>query len=111
MSGVLQLVDEIAFQPGRLFRWSPGELTIFFDPARIGSERGRFQLLHEIGHALLAHQEGTRGHARWKMERDAWDVAGILARRFDVSIDPALANQQLHDVRHLLAIGFYDRRR
>ena len=97
------LVDEVSFHRSTLFRFEPRELAISYDPARIGTDRGRFQLLHEIGHILLGHEYGLRGEARWRMERDAWDVAHVLARQFQVRIQPAHAEAQLSELRRKLA--------
>jgi hypothetical protein len=44
------------------------------------------------------------------MERDAWDVARVLARGFDETIRPEYAEVQLEELRRRLRDGLWDGR-
>jgi hypothetical protein len=54
------------------FRWSPEKTTIYY------ADETSPLLLHELGHALLNHQEYRRDIELLAMERDAWDTARTL---------------------------------
>ncbi|HEU0266330.1 MAG TPA: hypothetical protein VFQ70_01775 [Candidatus Saccharimonadaceae bacterium] len=78
------------FMHGDGFRWSPTENTVFYDDANDFS-----QLLHETSHALLHHHTFTRDITLLEMERDAWQKARELARKYhlkltDDTVDSAL---------------------
>jgi hypothetical protein len=110
LSSLLTLVDEVRFHPSEVFHFDPSQLVIYFDPRRISTDNGRFQLLHEVSHLLLGHPYRLPREDRWRMERDAWDVARILARNFMVSIHPEYAEVQLEELRRRLSDGLWDGR-
>lgn len=63
---------ELTFSASDSFRWSPSSRTLYFDEA---APDGAIFLLHELGHALLDHQEYSRDIDLIKIERDAWSYA------------------------------------
>ena len=57
----------ITFTSGDIFRWSPGEHTIYYaHPTDAAS------LLHEVAHMALGHAEYVFDIELLQMERDAW---------------------------------------
>jgi ribosomal protein L37AE/L43A len=74
-----QKFSQFKFQPAARSRWSPTDQTIFYadDPA---------QLLHELGHAILRHNDFCQDIELIHIERDAWEVASRLASKFGFKI-------------------------
>jgi Zn-dependent peptidase ImmA (M78 family) len=58
------------------------------------------QLLHEISHALLNHQAMT-DETRYRMERDAWDTARLLAANLGMRREELLIARRVIDVQQL----------
>lgn len=99
----MELLDqfpEFHFRPDRWFVWSPADRTISYDPKRIETDQGRVALLHEIGHALLGHTPPL-DRDRYQVERDAWDVARLLATKLGVRVPERYIARQLSELRHL----------
>ena len=61
-------------------RWSANEQTIYYNNDDI-------QTLHELGHALLGHNNYGQDIELIQIERAAWEKAQRLAPRYDLSID------------------------
>lgn len=67
------------------FRWIPSESVIIHPP--ISSPAELYQLLHEIGHAMLHHQAYQTDVSLITMEREAWSYAvDMLAPRYDLPL-------------------------
>jgi hypothetical protein len=82
----------IHFIEGADFYWSPDKATVFY------KKNGPVSLLlHEVGHALLDHQDYDRDITLLSMERDAWDKARTLE-----TIDEAAVQDHLDTYRHWL---------
>jgi ribosomal protein L37AE/L43A len=73
------------FVAGDIATWSSEEATVYYVE---GDEpEASYQLLHELGHALLSHSRYNQDIDLLKMERDAWHKASEVARRlFDLVI-------------------------
>lgn len=82
------------------FRWSPGAQTLYFDGA---SPNMTSYILHELGHALLGHNDYARDIDLIKIERDAWDYAqSHLAGKYGVVIAESLIQGNLDTYREWL---------
>lgn len=95
---LVQHFAEFKFVESNVFGWRPQDRTITFDPKRITNDKGKMQLLHELGHALLNHKTLPED-TRYQLERDAWEVARLLANKLDLKPQELLIARQLQDVR------------
>ncbi len=90
----------LTFEPSDSFRWSPSTQTLYFDES---APDGAAFLLHELGHALLNHQEYHRDIDLIKIERDAWSYASnTLSVQFNVPINDELIQANLDTYRDWL---------
>lgn len=99
----MELVEELSriqFRPGPYFEWEPDSDTVWYDPRRIETDRGKLVLLHEVAHALLGHR-AVSDDARYSMGRAAWRIAQDLAAERRIAIDGQLVAQSLRKVREL----------
>lgn len=76
---------DFRFKPGKRFQWSPQTKTIWF--TKNSDAPARWSLLHEIGHALLNHEDYNRDHELISYEVAAWQKAKELAPKYGVAID------------------------
>jgi hypothetical protein len=91
---------QFSFIEADTFCWSAESNTIQLDSR---SEDTLAFVLHELGHALLNHQSYNQDIDLLKIERDAWHVATTtLARRYDVTIDDDLVQNNLETYREWL---------
>ena len=95
-----QQFPEFTFVESTHFLWRPSSRTIEYDKRYMDSDRGNMQILHEIGHALLNHQIIT-DETRYRQERDAWDIARILALKLGMPNQELLISRQLIKVKQL----------
>jgi tRNA(Ile2) C34 agmatinyltransferase TiaS len=79
--------------------WSPATNTITYNP---DEEQAAALLLHEVGHALLQHNDYKRDVALVAMETDAWEEARKLAKTFAVSLDDEHVESHLDTYREWL---------
>ncbi len=92
---------DLIFQNAHDFYWSPINATVFYK--QIISDDDRRTLLHELGHALLSHQNFTLDIDLIKMERDAWQYAQVhLAPTYEVSITDEHVEDALETYREWL---------
>lgn len=92
---LLQEFPEFRFRKGSVFSWEPSTRAITYDPYRIDSPSGQLALLHEIGHALLCHYQGSTAAHAVEMERSAWAVARSLANGLAMPVDEHYIEQSL----------------
>lgn len=76
----------LTYAPGKQFCWSPETGEIFYNTTATGS-RAEWSLLHETGHALLAHKTYSGDFELLKLEICAWDKASDIAKSYGVIID------------------------
>jgi len=76
----------VKFVSSDQFRWSPGDQTVSYDPAKRGTEAS-MALLHELSHALLGHSDYKTDFELLKLEVAAWHHAEGLAKTYDTPID------------------------
>lgn len=82
LARLIQDFPAIRFIQGDTFRWSPEMQMIHYE-----DETDTTSLLHEIAHAQLGHAAYTRDIELIEMERDAWELAKNLAKKYAVTID------------------------
>lgn len=88
-----QLIDTLSaqfpalsFVPGATFTWSPKHKQIVYRETAEG-EAAKWSLLHEVGHALLKHEDFDSDFDLLVMEMEAWERAKLLAKDFGITID------------------------
>jgi hypothetical protein len=90
---------QFVFTAGDDFRWSPQEKTIYY-PSR---STDLATLLHEVGHAILAHNAYTKDMQLLEMERDAWEYARQnLSTHYNVALDDLTTQNALDTYRDWL---------
>lgn len=82
---------------GDTFRWSPETQTVYY-----ADTDDTASLLHEIAHAELGHTGYTRDIELLQMEREAWDKALMLAKKYGSTIDDAHIETMLDTYRDWL---------
>ncbi|PID33170.1 hypothetical protein CR969_02200 [Candidatus Saccharibacteria bacterium] len=95
---------ELEFAAGDNFAWLPKQKTVVH-PANLDSNDDKAQLLHEISHGLLDHQDYSRDIGLIDMERQAWEYAvDNLAPKFEVnlSMDDDIVQDSLDTYRQWL---------
>lgn len=80
---------KIHFESGNTFIWSPKRQAIMYKNLPTSNSAAVWSLLHELGHALLAHNSFDSDFELLLMESAAWDKAQELAKRYQMSIDPS----------------------
>ncbi len=70
---------KITFVEGKDFLWSPSEMRIYYNEAKLNSLKGQQSLFHEVGHAVLEHETYTHDIDLLKYELDAWEEAKSIA--------------------------------
>lgn len=78
---------KFTFSEGEDFIWSPEESRVYYDPSRLDTSEGKLSLLHEVGHAVLAHETYTHDIDLLKYELDAWEKAKTFAPDYSVAVD------------------------
>lgn len=81
-------------------RWAPHEKTVYYTD--ITSPADLETLLHELGHAVLGHQDFQQDVQLVRMEREAWTKAAEIAKQFGYHIDSDLAEDALDSYRQWL---------
>ncbi|HJP81142.1 MAG TPA: hypothetical protein VJ841_01970 [Candidatus Saccharimonadales bacterium] len=76
--------------------WNPEDRTVFYSD-------NIPELLHELGHAILKHQEYRRDIELLKIESDAWEYAAkTLAPLYHIDISEEIAQDSLDSYRDWL---------
>ena len=78
----------INFVTGPVFSWSPKTCQVIYKEAALGDELAAWSLFHEVGHALLEHNDYFSDFQLLLLEVAAWEKAKSLAKSFNYSIDP-----------------------
>ncbi len=97
----MEIVEElrrIGFREGPLFEWDPDAGSVLYDAQRIDTTNGKMHLLHEVGHALLGHRR-VLDEKRYAMERQAWDLARLIAKARGLRVDEKLIVRSLRAIR------------
>jgi len=76
------------FAPDKKLCWSPQTSTIFYPTVAHGSPATvRWGVLHELGHAELAHNHYVTDTHLLRQEVAAWTQAGKIAEQYAITID------------------------
>lgn len=89
---------DFRFVSGKKFAFRPPR-TIMVGPEEPNDS---LLLLHELGHAILLHQDYGTDMARLKMERAAWEKARELATVYGVKFDDEMVENELDTYREWL---------
>lgn len=92
---LIQDFPQFNFVTSDIAHWSANEQTIYYTDDDI-------QTLHELGHALLQHDQYGQDVELLKLERDAWDKARELGAIYRVSIDDNTVEDALDSYREWL---------
>ncbi len=80
------LFPDIVFSPARVFMWSPKQQTVFYKRSASDTASARWSLLHEVGHAILQHQDFKTDFELLLIEAAAWEKAKQLAQEVHIEI-------------------------
>lgn len=90
--------SEFNFIFGARFSFRPPK-TIVVGPSE---ENDSLLLLHELGHALSKHRDFDTSVKRVRMEREAWDKARDLAKKYEIDFDEEMVESELDTYREWL---------
>lgn len=93
---------QLTFVDATLFSWNSAEQRVLYRQSRLDKADGVWALLHEVGHATLAHNDFRSDFELLQMEAAAWEQAEELARRFGLTIDSAYVQDCLDSYRDWL---------
>lgn len=89
----------IVFKQASQFGWNHTNHTVSYNPQ---DPNGAEYLLHEVGHAFLAHKAYMSDIELITLERAAWDKACIVGKSVDISITSELIERSLDSYRDWL---------
>ncbi|HRN97393.1 MAG TPA: hypothetical protein PLZ58_03055 [Candidatus Saccharibacteria bacterium] len=89
----------LSFKNGNSFAWSPSEKTVYYD--EYGKD-ATCLVLHETAHGLLGHTNYSKDIELIGMERQAWEKAAEIAKKYDVTIDEETVQSNLDSYRDWL---------
>lgn len=78
---------DVSFQAGSMFSWSPTKQTIIYHQTAGDEPVAAWSLLHELGHAQLAHQTYSTDFELLQLEVAAWEAARQLAGQYNYELD------------------------
>jgi predicted RNA-binding Zn-ribbon protein involved in translation (DUF1610 family) len=76
---------DVSFVVGERFSWHPGKGSVSFQDAA-NNKPGIWSLLHEVGHALLHHDDYRYDIELLQLEVAAWEKARKLALEYKIQI-------------------------
>ncbi len=88
---VTQLIKDfpsLSFLESDSFYWSPRKHAIHYAALDNETTVSKWSLLHEVGHALLEHQDYQTDFDLLLLEISAWEKAKELAKNYNEKIDP-----------------------
>ena len=99
LSKITGQLDKVSFQSSSDFHWDPVDKTIWYVEDVLDSRHGQLLLIHEVGHALLGHQEFNSDIDLLKKEVLAWVEARQIAQTCQIGFDEELVEQCLNTYR------------
>lgn len=87
---------QFKFEQSDNFFWSSAENTIFYCEE---IDNRLVLLLHELSHALLGHDDYLYDIELITKERQAWDYAKTLAKKYQINIDNQIIQSNLDSYR------------
>lgn len=76
---------DLRFKPDSREHWSPGDKTVYYSDSE-NLATSIFGLLHELGHALMAHHDYSDDFELLRLETEAWGLAVQIGRKYGVAI-------------------------
>ncbi|QQS17851.1 hypothetical protein IPL68_04260 [Candidatus Saccharibacteria bacterium] len=95
---------ELSFVESGQFAWHAGKKHVSYQKERIEEERGVWAILHELGHALLAHTDYESDIELLQIEVAAWEKAHELAKKYRVRLDQDYVEDCLDSYRDWLHV-------
>ena len=80
-------LSHIKFKAGRRFLWSPENGVVSYIAPELRTEQGIWTLLHETGHAQLAHKTYKTDFELLSLEVAAWQQAKLLGKELKITIN------------------------
>jgi len=78
----------LSFAPGARFAWSPTTNQVLYrNDVTADDTPAIWALFHELGHALLGHNDYGSDFELLRLEASAWRRAETIAKQYDHSID------------------------
>jgi len=78
---------DVSFIESDTFSWHSSKRSIAYSRKHAAETAATFSLLHELGNALLKHQQYTYDVELLQIEVAAWDKAREVATRYDITLD------------------------
>lgn len=78
---------DLEFVESTHFAWHASKRRVSFRKTGKNTEYSCWALLHELGHALLEHEDYTHDIELLKLEVAAWEKARELAKTYGITID------------------------
>lgn len=75
---------DISFEMGDVCRWAPNTSTVYY--SELKSNEDLFRLLHELGHGVSDHLSFDQDIELLAMERQAWEQAARIAKKYEYTI-------------------------
>ena len=101
-SGILDTPHgTITLEAGAHFSWHYQTRVVTYD---VTDPHAQILLLHEVGHALLNHQDYDHDIHLLEMERAAWDKAQSFSPEFEIMIDKEMVEDALDTYRDWLHV-------
>ena len=94
---------EIQFIEGKRFAWDASG-KIMYNKTTKNITHGIFSLLHELGHAVLAHKNYIYDIELLKIEVAAWEKAHEIAKNYNITLDDSYIQDCLDSYRDWLHI-------
>lgn len=88
----------LSLKPGSRFLFRPPR-TVFYNK---DDKNFALLIMHEIGHAILGNSSFKTDIERLKIERNAWDEAKKLCKKFNIPFNKDLAEDELDSYRNWL---------
>jgi len=78
----------LSFAPGTRFAWSPATNQVVYKNDVTANDRPAiWALFHELGHALLGHNDYSSDFELLRLEASAWEKAETIAKRYNHQIE------------------------
>lgn len=90
-------LPDVTFRRNDTCKWHSQSQTITYT-----TDTTAYELLHEIGHAVLGHQTYDHDISLLEMERDAWQQAQVYGSRYGIAFDQTIVQAHLDTYRDWL---------
>lgn len=87
---------QYTFEPSDSFLWSFEDKKIYYNPDGLSEWP---LLFHELAHGLLGHDSFNHSLDLIQIERDAWDKAKLVSKKYNLQIADDIIEQSLDTYR------------